>query len=243
MQETGIRDSQQGSEIKQAPKNGVSNPMKTKYNSTPSATDARSHDGTPNNSIRRKRSPLALRGFFLASILALSVSSVKAQCTGVWDVGGEWGLKQGSIRNAMSLYQNGTAVSGKASFETNQPGSDGFLGIVGKKYGGTGTVNGSVAGTVTGDNFYIKIVWDNQTTGVYNGKIGPQGQLTGSGYEIRSPSKKVPWFSDRPMKCPPAQAPPTPKPIRRSGGVRTPTLTPAPTPTPTPARHKPNKGN
>jgi hypothetical protein len=175
--------------------------MKTKYNSTQSVAKAKSHSGTQNNSIRRKRSALTLRGFFLAFVFALSVSSVKAQCAKGWSVLGKWGLKQGTIVNAMDLYQSGDRVYGKASFQgIIQRPTKGVLGI-GGKYGESGTIDGSVEGTVTGDNFSIKIVWTNKTTGVYNGKFGPQGQLSGTGYEIRSPSKKVNWVSDRNMTC------------------------------------------
>jgi hypothetical protein len=176
--------------------------MQTKYNSTLSTVEGKGGDHTQNNSIRRKRSALTLGGFFLAFVFALSVSSVKAQCPqGWWDVRGKWTLIQGPTRIAMGLAQSGTVLTGKASFPINQKGSDGFLGIIGKKYGATGSVLGSVEGTVNGDDFYVKIVWDNQTTGVYNGKIGPQGQLGGTGYEIRSPSKKVSWSSNRNMVC------------------------------------------
>ena len=209
--------------------------MKTKYHSTLSAVETRSHDGTQNNSIRRKRSAGTLRRFFLASVFVLSISSAKAQCPQGWDVMGKWTLIQGSTRNAMELYQTGTRVYGKASFQgmTERPTKN-VLGIV-TKFGANGTINGSVEGTVTGDNFYIKIAWTNNTTGVYNGKFSPQGQLTGTGYEIRSPSKTVNWFSDKEMKCAAAAVEPTkptparPKPIKSSGHMRT---TTSPTPTP-----------
>jgi hypothetical protein len=172
--------------------------MKTKYNSTLSTVEGKGGDQTRSNSIRRKRSALTLRGFFLVSVFALSVSSVKAQCAKGWSVLGKWGLRQGTIVNAMDLYQSGDRVYGKASFRgIIQRKSKALFG----KFGEEGTIDGSVEGTVTGDNFYIKIVWTNNTTGVYNGKFGPQGQLSGTGYEIRSPSKKVNWVSDKNMVC------------------------------------------
>jgi hypothetical protein len=175
--------------------------MKTKYNSTLSAAEARRHEGAQNNSIRHQRSALMLRGFLLASVFVLSVSSVKAQCAKGWSVLGKWGLKQGTIVNSMDLYQSGNRVYGKASFQgmIQRPTKGGLFSS--GKFGEWGTIDGRVEGTVTGDNFYIKIVWTNNTTGVYNGKIGPQGQLAGTGYEIRSPSTKVNWSSDKNMVC------------------------------------------
>lgn len=214
--------------------------MTIKYNSTLSAPDAERGAQAQQGLFRCKWSAPTLCRFGFAFVFTLLGYSVKAQCPQGWDVGGGWGLKQGPTRIAMNINQSGTMLTGNASYEFSQAGTDGFLGI-GKKYGATGTVGGAVEGSINADNFYVKIVWDNQTVGVYNGRISPQGQLTGTGYEIRSPSKQVSWFSDRTMKCasaaPVAPTNPTPKPIGRTGrGPKS-----AATPTPTPPRHKPNK--
>jgi hypothetical protein len=93
----------------------------------------------------------------------------------------------------LSADQGGT-INGLARYQT----------------GGRDTsVSGSVTGKVSGDDIELVISWSNGLVGVYNGKIDPQGKITGTGYEKRSPSKKVSWFSDRAMLCGPTPAPPT----------------------------------
>jgi hypothetical protein len=138
-----------------------------------------------------------------ASILALSPSSAEAQCPQGWDISGGWGLKQSNqaVPNALVL---GHAFTGKD--EVN--GSASYRNDRGK------FIEGAVKGTVAGNNVHLEISWDNALTGIYDGKVGPRGNIEGTGYEKRSPSVKVSWFSDRAMLCPSAAAEPTPDPIR-----------------------------
>ena len=136
-----------------------------------------------------------------ASHFALS-SSVEAQCSEGWDIGGTWGLKQSNqaVPNSMVL---GHAFTGKGEIRgdatyRNERGN---------------YIKGAVQGTAVGDNVHLEISWDNGWTGIYDGKIGPRGKIEGTGYERRSPSKKVSWYSDRVMVCPSPAPAPTPDPM------------------------------
>jgi hypothetical protein len=70
-------------------------------------------------------------------------------------------------------------------------------------------VGGSVTGRVSGNDVELVISWSNGLVGIYNGKIDPQGKITGTGYEKNSPSKKVSWFSDKAMPCGPTAEQPS----------------------------------
>ena len=70
-------------------------------------------------------------------------------------------------------------------------------------------MQGYVIANVNGNNLRVEISWDNGLTGIYEGKIGADGKVAGTGYERGSPSAKVSWFSDRPMICR-TQPPPNP---------------------------------
>ena len=160
--------------------------MKTKHHPMLSPPVTRSGDQIQNNRICRRWFALALGGFLFTSIFALLPSPAYAQCK-QWDVSGHWVLRQSNTTNQIDLRQNGTVITGTASFVSTDTRSN--------------TIRGDVDGTVKGDHFAVKIYWRNNTIGVYNGTIGPSGRLEGTGYEQRSPSTKVIWFSDRPMKC------------------------------------------
>ena len=143
-----------------------------------------SGDRTLNNTIRCRWFALGLGGFLFVSVFALSPSPMQAGWCPDWDVGHKWAFNQGSIRVYLDLHQNGTVITGTAG---HQPG--GYI------------VYGTVDGTVKGDHFAIHIYWKNNTTGVYNGTIRPTGRIEGTGYEIRSPSVKVNWYSETTMGC------------------------------------------
>lgn len=169
--------------------------MKTKHHSILSTPVTQSGDHVRNNSIRRKWSALALGGFLFTSIFALSAPSVEAQCQ-QWNVGHKWAFKQGPTKMSLDLQQNGTVITGSAIYTV--PGDSGGLLTMGKI---PQDVTGSVDGTVKGDSFAVKIYWDNNTIGVYNGTIRPSGKIEGTGYEQRSSSTKVNWYSATVMKC------------------------------------------
>jgi hypothetical protein len=194
------------------------NRVKTKYNSTLSTVEAKGGDKTQNNSTRRKWSALALGGFLFISVFALSAPLAEAQCR-EWKVGFEWRFKQGTYQYPveMNLQQYRTELTGRACHRVK--------GEIGQYYNVCGTVDG----TVEGDQFAVKIEWNNETTGVYKGTIGPTGKIEGEGWEIRSPGTKIRWYSVTRMICADAtSAPPppitstnpTPKPLKSSGKAK-----------------------
>ncbi len=193
--------------------------MKTKHDSILFAADAKSCDQHQSDSIRSKWFALALGGFLFTSIFALSAPPVKAQCK-QWSVGHAWRFKQGPTPVEMNLQQNGTVVTGTATH--NVPKTETYnFGLIPHKYGVN--VSGTVDGTVEGDQFAVKIEWSNNTTGVYEGTIGPSGKIEGKGWEIRSPRTKVRWYSETRMVCAESTAvqPPAPPP-QTSGTIPTP---------------------
>ena len=83
--------------------------------------------------------------------------------------------------------------------------------VVGSASYGSPQVTGDVQGTVLGDDVQLKIVWRNGLVGIYNGKIGADETISGTGYEVGNPKKKVSWVSTRAMVCrQAAQAKPKP---------------------------------
>ncbi len=170
--------------------------MKTKHHSLLSAPEIRRGGKTLNSTIHRKWSALALGGFLFTSIFALSAPPVEAQCQ-QWNVGHGWRFKQGWLNVDLDLHQKGTVITGTARYNTTASG-----GTFGGNFGGATSVTvGDVDGTVKGDSFAVRIHWDNNTTGVYNGTIGPSGRIEGTGYNQATPSKKVNWYSDTHMAC------------------------------------------
>ncbi len=217
--------------------------MKTKNNSPLSATEAQSGDHSQNNASRCQWPALTLGGFLFAFVFALSALSVKAECQ-QWNVGHKWRFRQGSkVVNEktvtttvdMNLQQEGTVLTGTANLQDTYP-ADGHVYVLWK-------VSGTVDGTVEGDQFAVKIEWNNGTTGVYEGTIGPSGKIEGKGWEIRSPRTKARWYSETRMGCadstavqPTAPAPqtsgtvPTPapvvRPVKSTGRPKTSTAVP-----------------
>ena len=199
--------------------------MKTKNYSTLSAADAKSGGQKQNNSIRRKWSALALGGLLFISIFALSAPPVEAECK-QWNVGHGWRFKQGSTNVNLDLHQNGTVITGSAVIYgalLNKPS-----GSATPSFRGFADLKGTVDGTVKGDSFAVKVYWNNQDIGVYDGTIRPSGKIEGKGYEQRSPSTKVNWYSETTMKCADAKvgagAPDWMKAAPKSSGPPTPEI-------------------
>jgi hypothetical protein len=92
------------------------------------------------------------------------------------------------------LQQTDTGIQGSAHYTVDH--DDGLF--QGHNYYGVG---GSVDGTLNGDSLDITIYWTNQTTGVYTGRINPQGRITGSTYDALHPQTMANWHSDRTLKC------------------------------------------
>lgn len=126
--------------------------------------------------------------FLFVSVFALLPNSAKAQCT-QWNAGGEWYIQQGTTAVYLTLSQDRTVITGTAMYYSRNA----------QKY--VVKVNGSLDGTVRGDNFDVQIYWGNGPVGVYSGKIGPQGRIEGITYDRQKPANKVGWYSGRTMKC------------------------------------------
>lgn len=146
---------------------------------------------------------MALGGCLLALILALMASPLEAQCAQGWDVTGRWELKQSNQAAPNSLVLKGGWTSEGGVVKPRIRGRASYA-------SGRGKIEGYVIAYVTGNNLRLEISWDNGLTGIYEGKIGADGKVTGTGYEKGSPSTKVSWSSDRPMICR-TQPPPDPK--------------------------------
>ena len=173
----------------------------------------------------RKRFILAFGGCFFTSLFILPAPLVEAACE-QWNVGGRWGIQQNNgAKIVMNLRQNGTSVTGTAA-HTNASVKEDRLALPGvESFGADTRVDGSVTGTMEGDDFYVEISWDGgKLIGVYRGKVSPAGRIQGSTYDLAKPSSKAKWFSTSAITCPevnpikpsgvlnPAPAAPGPKP-------------------------------
>lgn len=171
--------------------------MKTKHHPILSAagTEACRQATKSTRLIRRGRPTVGLSALLL--VILFLPSPVKGQCPQGWNVSGGWRIKQSNqeVPNSLRLsVDGGGAINGLARYQT----------------GGRATsVSGSVTGRISGNDLELVISWSNGLVGVYNGRIDPQGKITGTGYEKSSPSKKVSWFSDKPMNCGPTAELPT----------------------------------
>jgi len=132
-------------------------------------------------------------GPVLIPILGLSISvcfvmllpsAAQAACS-LWDMSGEWTFVQSNNTSPVFTLQNtNTGLQGKAHYLA---------------FGGF--VNGSVDGTLKGDSFTVTAYWNNETTGVYEGTINPQGRVTGRTHDAQHPNVIANWYSDRNARC------------------------------------------
>ncbi len=60
---------------------------------------------------------------------------------------------------------------------------------------------GSADGSITGSSFQVTVYWNNQTIGVYQGGINPQGRIDGVTYDRWHPNSKAKWYSETLMAC------------------------------------------
>jgi hypothetical protein len=153
--------------------------------------------------IRRKRIAEGLGGcLLLFSVFAPLSSPVKGQCPQGWNVGTSWGLKQSNQEEPNHMILG-------VEFRERRISTEGFYhyyrfsgtASYGRDVSGQTSTTGTVKGNVSGNDINLEISWSNGLTGIYNGKIGPRGRIAGTGYEKRTPSKKVSWFSDTAMIC------------------------------------------
>ncbi len=140
-------------------------------------------------------------------------SAAQAACE-QWNVGGGWTISQtNGVSARFDLQQSGSEIQGSAAWShLGDPGI--FLGSKDTVF-----VNGSVDGTINGDVFEVTVYWNNDTIGVYSGKVGPQGRILGTTADKMNPHSVASWRSDQTVKClatagpPPAKAPPASEPL------------------------------
>ena len=57
-----------------------------------------------------------------------------------------------------------------------------------------------VAGTVRGDQFFLRVEWDNGTTGIYEGRFGMaeggRQRISGTSFDEAHPQSQATWHSD-----------------------------------------------
>ena len=154
----------------------------------------------------------AATALFLVSTCAVP-HPAKAECA-QWDLNGRWNIKQS---NGPYLYftiqQNGTALTGSASYTVNRP----LKHVLGPAVVGQDPLvyNGQLDGKVQGSSFHVEIYWGNGEVGIYSGTIGATGRIEGNTYIKQDPSRKATWFSDSRMNCASASASATPAPPAR----------------------------
>jgi hypothetical protein len=103
-------------------------------------------------------------------------------------------VQTNGVTPSVNLKQTDTGIQGSAGWSRLVDG--GFLNGEDVR-----TANGSVDGTLNGDSIDMTIYWDDQTTGVYTGKINAQGRIAGSTYDAQHPQTMANWHSDRTLKC------------------------------------------
>ncbi len=150
------------------------------------------------------RSAAAKACILFAAVSALWPSSVQAQCPQGWDVSNRWRIKQGPTDVDLNLRQNGTPITGTASYYgMTKRAKGGLFAAPGEE----GTIKGTVEGTIVGDQLQLHVHWsNNNTTGVYDGTIRPNGAIGGTVYDKAKPAKKETWSSDRAIPCAPSPA-------------------------------------
>jgi hypothetical protein len=129
---------------------------------------------------------------FVVLFAVLSPSAAQAACAR-WDMSGTWKFVQtNGTSPTFVLQQTPNGLQGRAEYTV-------FLGVF-------QTVTASVDGALNGDALKVTAYWDNGTTGVYTGTVGPQGRIVGSTYDAQNPQSTANWYSDRTANCLPSAA-------------------------------------
>jgi hypothetical protein len=157
------------------------------------------------------------RFLLLAACFGMLSGSVAAQCDKGWNASGILTIRQRGqfFFIKLTMEQKGKVITGTADH-------------IADNNGGVRQVEGTVDGTLEGDNFSIQIFWPEDLTGVYNAKILPSGRLDGETFDKNNSRIRQPFHSEGLLRCGPPP-PATPKPIRASGRART-TTTATPEP-------------
>jgi len=104
---------------------------------------------------------------------------------GDYKIGTEWEIFQGNGYN-VSVDIHRDQLDGYSTFAVSASQSDGST--------------GSGEGIVKGDDFHMRIQWNNHTAGVYNGRFGLDGSITGVTFDELHPENVATWRSSRQFK-------------------------------------------
>ena len=147
--------------------------------------------------LRTGRVSIGLLGWI---VLSVSFATPQPSSAGVltpsgpcvqWDMSGEWTFVQSNNTSPVfKLMQTRSGLQGSASYGV-----------------GPFAVSGSVDGTIKGNSFEVTAYWNNGTTGLYKGKVGPRGRIEGDTYDKQHPNVMARWYSDRTAKCLPSPSP------------------------------------
>ena len=129
---------------------------------------------------------IALLGWIVFSVcFAMPRPSAAGAPCAKWDMGGEWTFVQSNNTSPVfTLRHTNTGLQGNAHYGN-----------------GWDAVSASVDGTIEGDSFTVTAYWNNETTGVYEGTINPQGRITGRTHDAQHPNVMANWYSDRTARC------------------------------------------
>jgi len=144
---------------------------------------------------RRGAFSIAVAGSISVGVM-LSPSPVEAGCSD-WNATGEFTFVQTNRYSPkFKLNQTGSDIHGTAEYKILDYNLNGR------------PVTASVDGYIQGDNFEVTAYWNNDTAGVYSGRIGAQGRIEGSTYDKRHPDAMARWHSEPTLSCgPPVAAP------------------------------------
>jgi len=161
----------------------------------------------------------------LLILLVLAFPSAAFAACPQWDISGKMGLVQtNNITPSVDLKQTDTGIHGTANWSRLVDG--GFLNGQDAQF-----ASGTVDAVLDGDTIDMTIYWDDQTTGVYTGRINAEGRITGSTYDAQHPQTIANWHSDRTLKCLGSVPPATPLPPQRPAIVLGRTQSPSGAPT------------
>lgn len=136
-------------------------------------------------------------GLLWASTPMIAVAQVPCS---QWDLNGDWVFIQSNMlrwgQPSLQLRVTPDGIEGSARHQYSWE-EEGFL----RDYTVYRWRNGSVDGTINRDSIELYIFWENNTTGIYTGKINSLGRLVGSSYQRENPQNKAEWYSDRKANC------------------------------------------
>ena len=101
-----------------------------------------------------------------------------------WSVNGDWQtIQNGNLTVNFTFHQSGTALDGKASAPSLN-------------------LNGTLTGTLFGDQLSVVVTWNPTTQGNYQGTVATGKIINGKTYQVgRSPGSAVSWSGTGPAAC------------------------------------------